>query len=189
METTRVEIPRNEAAKLWRKYQSHKHNRGPLDEEIQRIYHNIAKGRTVIKALESIIAAGIGNDRLPKLALVRADAPFCFLRVWNDGSASFGMQETTWGRIARDKIFRFPGRAFPHAKPGNYQALTPHIPPDIRPARGLENYHILFEADWTKAPPVDPILLRRIGRGDAWLVCGAWDLTEVERAVMAGRLP
>lgn len=30
METARIEMSRHEAHKLWQKYQSHKHNRGPL---------------------------------------------------------------------------------------------------------------------------------------------------------------
>jgi len=34
---------------------------------------------------------------------------------------------------------------------------------------------------------VDPYLLRRFG-GDAWLVVAAWDLTDVERAVMSQRV-
>lgn len=36
--------------------------------------------------------------------------------------------------------------------------------------------------------PKDPYLLRRIGKGDMWLVVAAWDLTEVERAALATRL-
>lgn len=32
------------------------------------------------------------------------------------------------------------------------------------------------------------MLLRRIGQADLRVVCAAWDLTEVERAVLAGRI-
>jgi hypothetical protein len=37
-------------------------------------------------------------------------------------------------------------------------------------------------------PPVDPLLVRRLGEADLWVVCGAWDLTEVERTVLASRV-
>ena len=61
METQGIALERHEARKLWQKYQSHRHNRGPLDAEIQRVYHAISKGRVVIKAIESIIAAGLAT--------------------------------------------------------------------------------------------------------------------------------
>jgi hypothetical protein len=67
-------------------------------------------------------------------------------------------------------------------------ALTPIVPLNVRPKRGLENYHVLWEAEWQPVPPGDPYLLRRIGRSDAWLVVAAWHLTEIERAVLATRM-
>jgi len=69
----------------------------------------------------------------------------------------------------------------------NHEAAVPLIPVHLRPKAALSNYHILWEAEWTKRYPVDPYLLRRFG-GDAWLVVAAWDLTDVERAVMGSRL-
>jgi hypothetical protein len=68
------------------------------------------------------------------------------------------------------------------------EAITPLIPVDIRPKRGIENYHVLFEAVWRPVPPVDPMLLRRIGEADLWVVCAAWELTDIERAVLASRV-
>jgi len=65
---------------------------------------------------------------------------------------------------------------------------VPIIPGYLRPKRGLQNYHILWEAEWSRGVPVDPYLLRRIGQGDLWLVVAAWELTEVERAAMSTRV-
>jgi hypothetical protein len=65
--------------------------------------------------------------------------------------------------------------------------VVPLVPIHLRPRRALGAYHILWEAEWKRVPPVDPMLLRRIG-GDIWLVVAAWDLTEVERAAMQTRL-
>jgi hypothetical protein len=68
------------------------------------------------------------------------------------------------------------------------KAIVPLVPIHLRPKRGLANYHILFEAVWEPLPPSDPMLLRRIGKGDLWLVVAAWDLTEIERAALAARI-
>ena len=64
--------------------------------------------------------------------------------------------------------------------------MVPIVPPQLRPHWGLHNYHILWEADWQKVPPRDPALLERIG-GDLYAVLAVWDLTELERAVLAMR--
>ncbi len=64
----------------------------------------------------------------------------------------------------------------------------PIVPINLRPKRGLANYHILWEAEWHNVVPVDPLLLRRLGKGDLWLVVAAWDLTEVEQAALTARI-
>jgi hypothetical protein len=68
------------------------------------------------------------------------------------------------------------------------QAITPPIPPEERPKRGLPGYHILWEAVWKHLPPVDPMLLKRIGKTDFWIVLAAWELTDVERAVLGSHM-
>lgn len=195
METETLELDRNEARRLFRKYREHKAHALPIDAEIQRLYQLIAQGRVIIRALHSIAAAGVDPlTNLPRLALVRADMPVCNLRMYWDGSAT--MAGTTralqgWGRVAHDVRFNFPADTFARravSSPRPHQAITPHVPPDIRPARGMANYCILFEAKWEPVPPVDPMLLRHIGAGDTWLVVGAWELTAVERAAMASRI-
>jgi hypothetical protein len=59
---------------------------------------------------------------------------------------------------------------------------VPLIPPRLRPAGDLSNYHILWEANW-QAPPTDPLLLRHLS-GPLYAVLACWDLTPIERAVM-----
>lgn len=65
-------------------------------------------------------------------------------------------------------------------------AIVPIIPANLRPAKALHRYVILWEADW-EAVPVDPMLLRHL-HGDLYVVLAVWDLTPVERAVLNGRL-
>ena len=187
METVALEMEREEAGRLMRKYREHRAYQRPIDQEIERIYRAIAKGGVVIRALESIRAAGVNEKGLPKLAICRADATECIVRIHGDGSARFA--DSTWvnGNTSRSRFFDFEPGSFPSAAKSG-KAIVPLIPIDVRPARGLQNYHVLFEAIWSPVPPVDPFLLRRIGSGDSWLVVAAWELTEVERAVMADRI-
>jgi hypothetical protein len=104
-----------------------------------------------------------------------------------------------WARDAhRHTYIDLPTDSFPRrsAKWGrHFAAMTPLVPIHLRPKPrqgnpqgALANYHILFEAEWRPVPPKDPLLLRRVGQADLWVVLAAWDLTEVERAVLAGRL-
>lgn len=193
METKHLIVDREEARELWRKYKSHQHYSAPIDREIQRTYQLIAQGRVVIRALESIKEAGLNTQMLPNLAIVRADAAECWLRLATDGSARFSdLNEWSDDRATRHHI-HFPAGTFPGVKKSRgrsdaAKALVPIIPIHLRPRRGLANYHILFEAEWERVVPRDPYLLRRIGKGDMWLVVAAWDLTEIERAALATRL-
>lgn len=193
MQTQNIVVERAEARALYRKYREHQHYAKPIDWEIQRTYQLIAQGRVIVKALESMVAAGVGEDGYPKLAIVRADAESCFLQYDGDGSVRFASEAWLRNKAARNKYIHFPAGAFP-APPhlrrnwSRVQAITPLIPIDLRPKRGLENYHVLWEAVWHPAPPVDPMLLRRIGEADLWVVLAAWDLGEVERAALAARI-
>ena len=86
-------------------------------------------------------------------------------------------------------MFTFPAGSFVNAKETwRAEALVPVPPLHLRPQRGLANYHILWEAEWTKIVPRDPYLLRRIGQADLWLVVAMWNLTEVERAALSTRI-
>jgi len=190
MQVERLIVDRKQARDLWRQYKTHQHYEAPIDEEIRRTYQLIAQGRTVIRALDSIRAAGFIDTRfaLPKLALIRADAAHCHLTMDRDGSAQFSMdrwpQERHWRRTVILPRGTFP----PRTDRSLAEAIVPMVPIHLRPKRGLQNYHILFEAEWQRVVPKDPMLLRRLGKGDLWLVLAAWDLTEVERAALAARL-
>jgi hypothetical protein len=97
------------------------------------------------------------------------------------GKASF------WGPSTTQR-FQFPRGSFSDTGWHNAEATVPLIPIQHRPRRGLANYHVLWEAEWKKAVPVDPFLLRRVGKADLWAVVAMWDLSEVERAALATRL-
>lgn len=189
MNVDQLKVDPEKARELWQKYQSHRVHQTPADAEIAAIYKRIAQGKTVIRALESIRLAGLNSEGLPKLAIARADMSLCYIHA-DTNQAAFTESRHFWRRRneSRSKNIYVPWPEFklPNTR-YSHEAQVPLIPVHLRPRRGIANYHILWEAEWTKRYPVDPYLLRRFG-GDAWLVVAAWDLTDVERAVMSQRL-
>lgn len=183
MNVQRIEVDPNKADALYRAYKSHRGAHTKEDAEIERIYYQISRGRKIIRAHESIRAAGVDAKGFPKLAIVRATATKCRASIYSNNEVTFADASRGWGDRSAVKV-SWPG--FRGLSAVNATALVPLIPVHLRPAEHLERYHILWEADWT-AVPVDPMLLRKIG-GDAWIVVAAWDLTAVEQAVLAGRL-
>jgi hypothetical protein len=174
---------------MLRKYREHRAWSTPIDQEIERIYKVIAKGKSVINARQSIVTAGLGTDLLPKLGIARADGRRLILRAWNGGEVKMTTDEGDWPRARVAQSLRMEWPAWPGIKSGRFSAMVPHIPPDVRPKRGLQNYTVLFEAVWRDEPPVDPYLLRRLGKTDFFVVLSAWDLTPIERSVMAAHMP
>lgn len=201
MQTAGIEIDRSKARELYHEYKKHLHWSRPVDRDCMRAYQLLAQGRLIIQALDSIKRAGLkteGADAgLPKLALCRADAVSCKVVLQNDGSAIMHAADTEprsrerWGSrvFASRNVFPFAADTFPRSRQRwRGEALVPTPPLNLRPQRGLANYHVLWEAEWTKIVPYDPMLLRRIGRGDLWLVVASWNLTAVERAALATQI-
>lgn len=201
MQVHEIKTTQAEALRLYRKYREHRAHQTPMDHDIQRAFQAIAQGKMVIRALESIRLAGLNEAGLPKLAIAPADAISTRFDRRPDGSAEMDSRppRSRWKDVASEKwridraFIHFPRDTFPRKAvggswPPSGRALVPPVPIHLRPKRGLANYHILWEAEWTPVPPTDPCLLRQIGKSDMWVVCAAWDLTEVERAAMATRI-
>lgn len=194
MDVTLIEMDPDNALDLYREYKKDRAYSTPEDAEIRRAYQLLSQGKVIIRAIESIKAAGLNAQGLPKLAIACATAKACRLVISSQGAAIMGSREQApsfWGRPGKHDIRFEPGdfgAALVPPRFGHNVATAPTIPLKLRPKRGLENYHVLWEAEWTPVPTRDPYLLRRIGQSDLWLVCAHWDLTEVERAVLATRM-
>lgn len=204
MDAQHLTVDRKEALALYRKYKTHAAYSDPIDWEIQRTYQLLSQGKVVIKAIESVKLGGLNEKGLPKLALGPATAQACHIRRRLDGSMVMAPNNDWWNSRHEKRRLRFAEETFVFQREtfGTYQAdgktwrrnesehraITPIVPIHLRPKRGLENYHILWEAEWGRVVPKDPYLLRRIGKGDLWLVVAHWDLTEVERAALATRV-
>jgi hypothetical protein len=167
-----------------REYREHRAVCDARDQEIAKIYRQIAKGKTVISVHDAIRAAGLDDQGRPKLAIMRADQESVRCSAWSSAEVIFTNEERS---RAADWHFEISWPNRQRTCAANLRALLPRIPPKYRPPQGtLGGYHILWEADWT-AIPRDPYLLKRIGK-DAWVVLAAWDLTDVEVSVLRAHM-
>lgn len=194
MELSTITLDRNAARKAFLEYRTavrERHN--AEDEAIMRGYRELSRGRQLLKLSETIRAGGFDERvSMPRLAICRADAQRVRARVMADRSVTYQHPSASswWGRVAADKRIMVRNVVPEYVqtfRTGDIRGATvPTIPPPLRPSAKLSNFHILWEAEWGPVPPRDPALLRHLG-GDLWAVVAIWDLTELERAVLAGR--
>lgn len=188
-----ITMPVDEAKQKYDEYRAGLAGREPSEEDkgILIGYKALAAGKAVLNLTDVIRNGGAGERGLPKLAAARAHWRWCHIDRNSTGSGMFMEERVGRGRPAwhRRILFGLGTFAPPPADDWRFarsRALVPLIPPNLRPARALERYVILFEAEWQPVPPVDPILLRHL-HGDLYAVLAAWNLTSLERAVLAGR--
>ena len=189
-----IKMERAKARQLFGEYRAALRQRADREMEvIMRMYGQLAKGHPVVDVQEAIMSAGSTVLNLPRLAICRADFKNVWLRFDGDGEnrrVQFAADEDFYrDRSRRRETVRYPvatirpahGKSWDH-----YSAAVPIIPAKYQPADKLENYHILWEAEWEKFAPVDPVLLKRID-GKLFAILAAWNLTPVERAVIGRR--
>lgn len=180
---------RNSARKAFLEYRHavrERHNKE--DEQIMRGYRELSRGRQLIHLTDTIKAGGVDDRGLPRLAVIRADAIYCHVRRWRDGSFVFTPGPNFgWGRRQAGQL-DFSEDTLPVKEDGwlSARALVPLVPPQYRPGIAITNFHLLWEAEWRRVAPRDPALLRHLG-GDLYAVVATWDLTDLERAVLSGR--
>jgi hypothetical protein len=204
MNVATITMPADEARQKFDEYRAALAGREETDEDrgILMGYQALAKGRAVLDLHAVFRACPPDAQGRPALAVARAHWKRCFLRLERDGSARFGQtrndmlgyRRPAWHRYAMLPAGTVPtplrphdGRAAGSRHAIDLAALVPIIPPNLRPARALERYCVLFEAEWGPVPPVDPLLIRHL-HGSLYAVLAAWALTPLERAVLAGRL-
>jgi hypothetical protein len=199
MELATIEMPEAEAKQRLREYQHQAADeRTALDDRIKAGFRALARGLPVIKLSDSVVRGGFFVTGLPRIAVVRADAKECWVRREGRQAFIYLSEDPGWGWQRRNRgalvnaasvrvtVPRGQGPDWTGTDKGH--TMVPIIPPQHRPRRSrLRRFHILWEVErWDLVPPKDPALLRWIG-GDLWAVMAAWDLSELERAVLSGR--
>lgn len=181
------------AREKWKEYATaFKKTRDPLYNELKKVYHAIKGGKAVIDLHKVISGGGIREKCHPNLAVAPANQKKVFCRYYQNGDVMFSpfrhWPRHVWkGEVTgREILLR---ECLPKiTQELRLEAPIPIIPPRLRPATLSDDYFILWEVDnWTMTPSKDPYLLRRISK-NIFLVCAAWDLTDIEMAVMAGRI-
>jgi hypothetical protein len=164
------------------------------DEQMAAAYKAASKGLAVLDLHHVMKQAGVLESGYPVLAIAKADLEHIRVDMHQDGGAVFHDVAMASYRRSRRRV-AFPTDTFPrwtwsdrvNRWRSGTTALVPTIPPALRPKHALSGYHILWEAVWEPAPPVDPLLLKHLG-GALYAVLAAWDLTKIEQAVLRGRL-
>lgn len=176
------------------------------DEHLLGAYRALCRGERILNINQVLAAAGLQeHTRLPKFAVCRANAKWCRISTHSYPSrlgVIFTASDTDnvpW-KTKRNDFVEYPTNVPYITDMTNAQwrmdnkfprlpamALVPTVPVQLRPAN-LEDYHILWEAEWQKTPPVDPILLKRTGPDSPiFTVVAQWDLTPLERGILDGR--
>lgn len=164
------------------------------DLELLSAYRSLAAGQRIINLHKVLWAGGFKNQQ-PNFAIARADWRNVVLEL-EHGTAHF--KKEAW---ISQSTFRYRIPYAPHGPEfyKNYQqrhalgwtrleAIVPTIPVHLRPAGNLADYAILWEAEWKKVAPKDPLLLKQIKDSDKFFVILAqWDLTPLEQQVLEGR--
>lgn len=199
MNLTTIDLDPEEAAERFHEYErSLRNDRNAEDQAIAMGYRALARGLPVIQLSRCMDAGGWFPNGLPRLAIVRADAERCFVSTGSTFNGRCNLAFTDARHV--DNRGALVGRhvvntsqlppSYTHNQRWRGETIVPLVPPRFRPRRPrLAHCHILWEVeDWAAVAPVDPALVRHI-RGDLWAVLATWDLTELERAVLAARIP
>lgn len=201
MEVETLEVPKEKAVELYDDYkeaiQTHKDQ---YLKDLKAIYGHMKLGRSVIDIYQAFNKVGLNEEGDPKLAIVRADLKEVFFKRLPEGAGIFKKDTNRW-KNAKDDVQlpketwtdwpRVSDARFADIKKEFVTTITPIIPAKFldRLRGALHNYYILWEVEkWKPIPPKDPILLKRV-TPNMFVVLATWDLTDLERAVIKGRIP
>ena len=175
-----------------------------VHRDLHRIYGHLRHNGKIIDVYKSFKKAGLNQNGNPRLAIARADGKECYCYKRSDGAAVFSIRRFSWkvkyddyiprktyGEITLPKgTYQFPKDQYGSIPEPQIKTSIPIIPASILThlRYTLKNYHIIWEVEkWARVPPKDPILVKMVTPNIA-LVLATWELTELERAVIMGRL-
>lgn len=199
MNISEISLDRDQAKTAFLAYREQVQKRhSKEDEAIMRGYRALSQGKHLIHLTQTIKQGGTevrkprygASVTLPRLAVCRAHIKWCWIVTNDDGSCVFQEKKGWLHHNARVNNRRLPAGTLGDSNRYTrceFKAMVPVVPAELRPAVHLRNYHILWEAEWTSEPPIDPYLLKHIG-GDLYAIVAHWNLTELERAIMSERV-
>lgn len=190
MNVATITMDRDLAREKLREYRRGLHRRADAEwSAAATAYEALAEGWPVINLREAILAAPVDAQGRPRLAVARADRSQ--VHLVGGWASRHQLTFTTRLTAAQGRGLEVTILGANHDQPGGF-ALVPMVPPRQRAHRDLRKHFILWEVEaWADRrinakPDRDPYLLQSLG-GDLYAVVAEWDLTDVERMVMAGR--
>ena len=203
MEIATVEMNQYQARRKFLEYRAACRERQTAeDKAIMAGYKALSQGRKVLHIGQVMQEAGVNYLGQPELAIIRADATKVYFESYQ-WRHKIGSKQTTAGETRGGHVFATSNNAFSDKRLSTHrvvipqdafpamtrriscEASVPMIPPQFRPKGSLENYYILWDAKWDKKAPLDPLLLKPISPL-MYAIVAMWDLTPLERAIMAG---
>jgi hypothetical protein len=200
MDAKTLIVSKEEANVLYREYrEALRTHRDQYLHDLKTVYGHMKHGRAVLDVWQAFRDSGLDANGDPKIAICRSDAARCTLRKSPDGGARF-MAVDGWKALKEDVSLPAGSFTWSRGEP-TYQGgprvilreklatVVPVVPAKFLPKTGLNNFYTLWEVEkWDLVtPPVDPMLLRRVSP-NMFVVMATWDLTEIERAVLRGRI-
>lgn len=199
----KIIVPKEQAKIEWKKYCELLKKRKDRHLKIMKESMYFAKqGKALINVYEVMKKAGLNKNDEPRLAIARADINEVLFQKRDTGTGRFEMEQG-YNRSGWSTDVELPQETFkvhwkrqtnPDGTKATWQiedvkikTKVPLIPVDLMPEGDLKNYYILWEVKlWEILPEVkDPFLLKRISQ-NMFVILGAWDITELERAIIEG---
>jgi hypothetical protein len=196
-----VSEAQKDANKLWHEYcKAARTSKQPIYKDLKNIYNQVRQGKKVIDINKVIAKAGCIEPAKPRLAIAQVGATKVFCDCNISGGVYYRDNKMALSNMrfslnsARDVILpdgTMPTFAWEDKnvwRKMNLTAPVPLVPPQYMPKIVKPTHYILWEVDeWKMVPPTDPYLLERITR-NIFVVLVGWDLTEIEKMAMAGRM-
>ncbi len=205
--TTVSEMSQEEAKEQWKRYcELIKTHPSDHAKTLKKAYHALSKGHKIIDIYQAFKQAGKYENDKPKLAICRAHLERCVFERRSGGAGAFWDPDKNIRFGAALPSVALPATTFTAWEPEKWpptgwldgrktvvHTITPIIPPEFYPKGQLHRYFILWEVEedggWKTIPepPGDPMLLKRLSK-NLFTVLAAWDMTELEKAVIRGAI-
>lgn len=178
--------------------------RSTMTRDLMAVYGHLQHGGKIIDLFKTFSKTGLNENGHPKLGIVQCSAKWCYLYKKKNGGAFFSNENKSQWKVYPNKkegdivvpsdTFNWSEEIFQLGS--RWKCVAPIIPPRVLTIASAkltpQNYHILFEAEiWSKSkiptPPRDPILGKML-TPNIFGIIATWDLTELERIIIRGRL-
>lgn len=183
-----------------------KHSKEAYVKDMAVVYGHLSRGHNVIDVWQAFRDTGLDGNGDPKIAVARADRRVIHFRKVNPARSTADKYSgaflgnpanfSEWSYKPYKEDVTVPAGEFKWALDtqgdplrSRLETVVPTVPAKFLPKGSLENYYVLWEVDkWdVVTPPSDPLLLRRISPNVFGVLAG-WDLSDIEKAVLRGRL-